>query len=119
MSTLSKCGYYFRFGLLLIFLIAAALFAIGLFTISVSGTVTLPNGLIAEISGPFSSVGNDSLATIETGNRKFVFTKSAMTVDGWALATFDDTVKKIALATSWNHTRLFINGNEVELPKKQ
>lgn len=104
--------------LALLFVAPLALLATAYFASSVSGTVTLPNGIVANITGSFGASESGSLTTIEAASRKFAFTQSAVLVDGVAVARLDESVRDVSLTAIGGQARLVLNGAEVPLPKR-
>jgi hypothetical protein len=88
------------------------------FASSVSGTATLPGGLVATINGPFAAAENPGRTSVEASGRTFVFTPSAVVVDGTAVATIDASVTQVAIDVRGRDAELSLNGQPVSLPRR-
>jgi len=95
--------------------IIAALFAT--VSVSVSGTATLPNGITAQIVGPFSCSETKGLTTIEVGGRVFTFTNTDVTVDKIPIANIDSSIADVKLESSHSAASLYLNGKQIKLPR--
>ena len=82
-------------------------------TSRVSGTATLPNGIVAQINGPFSASTVSSTTEIEAGGHIFAFSPNAISIDGVPVGQLDEAVQKVQIdATAWNAS-LRVNGAEM------
>jgi hypothetical protein len=101
-----------------LFLLLAAFVYVATSSISVSGTATLPGGLIAAINGPFDAYENSGSISIEAAGRKFIFTSSAISVDGSTVAKLDTSVIQVAIDATGRDAELSLNGKAIPLPPK-
>jgi hypothetical protein len=102
-----------------IFFLAIALFAAFLyFGSSVAGTATLPGGLVATIQGPFGAAESPGRTSVNARGRTFVFTPSAIVVDGTAVAKLDASVVQVAIDARGRDAELCLNGQQVSLPPR-
>jgi hypothetical protein len=88
------------------------------FSSSVSGTATLPGGVVASITGPFSASEIAGRTTVEARGRQFVFTPAAISVDGTNLAAVDASVLQVAIDARGYDAELSVNGKRVSLPPR-
>lgn len=88
------------------------------FASSVSGTATLPGGLVATINGPFAAAENPGRTSVEARGRTFVFTPSVIVVDGRAVAKIDASVNQVAIDARGHDAKLSLNGQQVSLPRR-
>jgi hypothetical protein len=85
---------------------------------SVSGVATLPSGIVARITGPFSASEYVGRTTDEAKGRQFVFTPAAITVDGTNVAAVDASVLQVAIDARGYDAELSVNGKRVSLPPR-
>jgi hypothetical protein len=104
--------------LTLLVIAVALLIAFVFFTSSVAGTATLPNGVIAKISGPFGASENRNTTTVDACGRQFVFTATTVSVDGIPVAKIDSSVTQVAIDAEGIDAELSINGASIPLPAK-
>jgi hypothetical protein len=104
--------------LVLLLIAPVLLVAYVCFASSVSGTATLPSGLVATITGPFSASENFGRTTVEASGRQFVFTPAAITVDGTYVAALDASVLRVAIDARGYNAELSVNGKRVPLPPR-
>jgi hypothetical protein len=102
----------------IIFLTTAVLAAYVYLASSVSGTATLPNGLVATINGPFAASENPGRTSVEASGRTFVFTTWLVVVDGKAVARIDDSETQVAIDARGLDAKLSLNGRHVSLPRR-
>ncbi|HEX6961981.1 MAG TPA: hypothetical protein VF175_08955 [Lacipirellula sp.] len=86
------------------------------FSTSVSGTATLPNGIIATINGPFSASESGGRTVVDASGRQFVFTPTVITVDGKSVAKIDASLRQVAIEASFSDAQLIIDGKQIALP---
>jgi hypothetical protein len=102
-----------------VFFLTTAFFAAFVyFASSVSGTATLPGGLVATINGPFAAAENPSRTSVNARGRTFVFTPSAVVVDGTAVAQLNASVTEVAIDARGRDAELSLNGRQVSLPPR-
>ena len=102
----------------LLVIAVALLIAFVFFTSSVAGTATLPNGVVAKISGPFGASENRTSTTVDAGGRQFVFTAASVSVDGIPVAKIDGSVTQVAIDAHGNDAELSIDGTSIPLPPR-
>jgi hypothetical protein len=88
------------------------------FSSSVSGTTTLPSGVVARITGPFSASENAGRTTVEARGRQFVFTPAAISVDGTNVTAIDASILQVAIDARGYDAELSVNGKRVSLPPR-
>jgi len=88
------------------------------FSSSVSGMATLPGGVVARITGPFSASEIAGRTTVEARGRQFVFTPAAISVDGKIVAAVDASVLQVAVDARGYDAELSVNGKHVSLPPR-
>ena len=88
------------------------------FSSSVSGMATLPSGVVARITGPFSASEIVGRTTVEARGRRFVFTPAAISVDGTNVAAVDASVVQVAIDARGFDAELSVNGKRVSLPPR-
>ena len=88
------------------------------FSSSVSGTATLPSGVVARITGQFSASEIVGCTTVEARGRQFVFTPAAIRVDGTNVAAVDASVHQVAIDARGYDAELSVNGKRVSLPPR-
>ena len=92
------------------------------FSSSVSGMATLPSGVVARITGPFSASEIAGRTTVEARGRQFVFTPAAISVDGTNVAAVDAAVDasvlQVAIDARGYDAELSVNGKRVSLPPR-
>ena len=93
-------------------------FTISTATISVSGSATLPNGLVADIDGEFFASEGEDITTVQASGRTFVFTNAEITVDGNKIADLDESAIDVAIDARRNDVRFSLNGHDIPLPGK-
>ena len=84
-------------------------------TISVSGSVSLPNGIRATINGSFSSSDDSGTTVVEAGGHTFEFSPTAISVNQTVVAPLDSDVRKVEIDASYWKTSLRINGINVPI----
>jgi hypothetical protein len=105
-------------GLVLVCLAAAlGLLAWVSLTATVSGTATLPNGATARINGLFSCSESPSKTEIEAGGHLFVFSPTAISIDGVPVGLLDATVSDVQIDAGYWSATLRVNGHEVFQPR--
>jgi hypothetical protein len=102
----------------LLVIAAAMLVATVFLTSSVAGTATLPNGVVATINGSFGASESRARTTVDACGRRFVFTATAVSVDGVPVAKFDGSVNQVAIYANGNDAELSIDGTRIQLPAK-
>jgi hypothetical protein len=88
------------------------------FSSLVSGTATLPSGVVARITGQFSASEIAGRTTVEARGRRFVFTPAAISVDGIKVAGIDTPVLQVAIDARGYDAELSVNGKRVSLPPR-
>jgi hypothetical protein len=88
------------------------------FSSSASGMATLPSGVVARITGPFSASEIAGRTTVEAKGRQFVFTPAAISVDGTNVAAVNASVLQVAIDARGDDAELSLNGKRVSLPPR-
>jgi len=120
MATHSKRGpSIVTISLLLLFLLLLLGLGWVLATATVSGTATLPNGVIVDIATGcrgFSVAETSQNTEIEIAGRTFEFSVSTIVVDGVEVGAIDDSVKRMALTANQEGVTLISDGKVIVLP---
>jgi hypothetical protein len=102
----------------LLVLALAVLVAFVFFTSSVAGTAMLPNGVVGEINGPFGASESRTRTSVDACGRQFVFTATAVSVDGVPVAKIDASVTQVAIDANGKDAGLSIDGVYIRLHAK-
>lgn len=87
------------------------------FSVSASGSASLPNGTIATINGPFSCSENSETTVIEAGGHVFSFSPNSISVDEKIVAPLDSDVTDVVIDASHGTASLRINGDNVPISR--
>lgn len=85
---------------------------------TVSGSATLPSGVVLDISGGwgFGASSGPKLTTVDIAGRQFEFTKTVASVDGIEFMKLDGTENEMILKVDGGELMLFKNGQLIDLP---
>ena len=97
--------------IVMLMVVGVGLFVV--FTASVAGTATLPNGTTAKINGAFSCSSDPTKTLISAGGRQFLFSTTTISIDGVPIGPLDATITDVQINSSFWSASLKINGTEV------